>query len=512
MGLRSGEEVRDGFFDTIIDNGARSLLGAVGNILDEQAVQAHLVGGFVRDVLLHRRTADIDIAVASDALEVARVVSGALGGRFVTLDEENGVARIVLAGGGKFADENQWQIDFSTYRGSIEEDLARRDFTVNAMAVGLNQITTTNRAVRLVDPFGGREDVTSGVIRSISEAAFESDAVRLLRAVRLAAELDFSIDSVTAAQIQHHANLITGVAGERIREELLRLLAVHGSGRFLVYLDNLGLLTALIPELAAARGVEQPREHFWDIFRHSLKTVLAVDFLLREGSWEYGDNGLQATVPWSSDITAHFGLEVSNGSTGRSLLKLAALLHDIAKPQTRSIDENGRMRFLGHAREGASVAAGVLERLRFSNREIKFVEAIVLHHLRPMQMSHGDLPTRRAVYRYFRDTGDAAIEILFLSMADHLATRGPHLEMTGWQEHVNIVEYVLAQRTEQESQPQPAKLIDGHDLINVFGMSPGIRLGRLLEAVREARATGEVTTRQEALDFVRDQLSSEERG
>jgi poly(A) polymerase len=512
MGLRSGEEVKEGFFDTIIDNGAGSLLGAVGNLLNERGVQAHLVGGFVRDVLLHRRTADIDIAVASDALEVARVVAGALGGRFVALDEENGVARIILVGGDIFPGENQWQVDFATFRGSIEEDLARRDFTVDAMAVELNQITTTNRAVRLVDPFGGRKDIKNGVIRSVSETAFESDAVRLLRAVRLAAELGFSIDSVTEAQVQHHASLIAGVAGERIREELLRLLAVPGSGRFLVYLDSLGLLTALIPELATARGVEQPREHFWDIFEHSLKTVLAVDFLLREGSWEYGNNGLLETVPWSSELTAHFGLEVGSGSTGRSLLKLAALLHDIAKPQTRSIDENGRMRFLGHAGEGASVAAGVLERLRFSNREIKFVEAIVLHHLRPMQMSQGGLPTRRAIYRYFRDTGDAAIEILFLSLADHLATRGPHLEMAGWQGHIDIVEYVLAQHTEQESQPRPVKLIDGHDLINTLGMSPGVRLGKLLEAVREAHAAGEVTTRQEALEFVRDQLSSEGRG
>ena len=512
MGLKSGEEVKEGFFDTKIDTGVGSLLGAVGNLLNERGVQAYLVGGFVRDALLHRRTADIDIAVASDALAVARVVAGALGGRFVTLDEENGVARIILVGGDVFPGENQWQVDFSTFRGSIEEDLARRDFTVDAMAVELNQITTTDRAVRLVDPFGGREDIKSGVIRSVSEAAFESDAVRLLRAVRLAAELGFSIDSVTEAQVQHHAGLIAGVAGERIREELLRLLAVPGSGRFLVYLDSLGLLTALIPELVAARGVEQPREHFWDIFEHSLKTVLAVDFLLREGSWEYGDDGLLATVPWSSELAAHFSPEVGSGSTGRSLLKLAALLHDIAKPQTRNIDEDGRMRFLGHAGEGASVAAGVLERLRFSNREIKFVEAIVLHHLRPMQMSHGGLPSRRAVYRYFRDTGDAAMEILFLSLADHLATRGPHLETAGWQEHIDIVKYVLAQHFEQESRPQPVKLIDGHDLINTFGMSPGVRLGKLLEAVREAHAAGEVTTRQEALEFVRDQMSSEERG
>jgi len=508
MGLRSGEGVREGSFEMLIDSEATSLLAAVDSLLANQGTQAYLVGGFVRDVLLRRRTTDIDLSVAADALAIARGVAHALGGTFVPLDEENAVGRVVLTGEG-LPGGDRWQVDFSTLRGSIEEDLARRDFTVDAMAVELNQVARTHHAVQLLDPFGGREDVRRGVIRSVTEAALQADAVRLLRGVRLAAELGFGIDAGTESGIRRHAALIAGVAGERIREELLRLLAVSGSGRFLVTLDRLGLLTAMVPELDAARGAEQPKEHFWDVLEHSLKTVLAVDFLLREGTWEYGDEAVLATVPWSPELASHFGRDVSSGSTGRALLKLAALLHDIAKPQTRSIDADGRMRFLGHATEGASVAAGVLERLRFSNREIKLVETIVLHHLRPMQMSQEGLPSRRAIYRYFRDAGEAGIEVLFLSMADHLATRGPRLDPAGWREHTGIVAHVLTQHLEQESRPQPVKLIDGHDLMSVFGLSPGQRLGELLEAVREAQAAGEVGTRQEALDFVRARLSVE---
>jgi poly(A) polymerase len=128
-----------------------------------------------------------------------------------------------------------------------------------------------------------------------------------------------------------------------------------------------------------------------------------------------------------------------------------------------------------------------------------------------MQMSSNGLPTRRAIYRYFRDTDEAGIDILFLSLADHLATRGPHLDMAQWQEHAQLVEYVLSQRFQEESVVVSPKLVDGHDLLNIFGMSPGLKVGELLEAVREAQAAGELATREEALAYIRSQLVTEAR-
>ena len=213
-----------------------------------------------------------------------------------------------------------------------------------------------------------------------------------------------------------------------------------------------------------------------------------------------------AVVPWSPVLAQHFDLEVSHGSTRRLLLKLAALLHDIAKPQTRAIDAGGRMRFLGHTKEGAAIAVDILQRLRFSAKEVKLVEIMVRHHLRPTQISQNELPTHRAIYRYFRDTEDAGIDVLFLSLADHLATKGQHLDLAEWQEHAKVVEYVLTRRFEQETLVIPPKLASGHDLINIFGMSPGPKIGEVLESVREAQAAGEVTTREEALAYIRDRL------
>jgi len=467
------------------------LLARINLYLSRRGVGAYLVGGFVRDVLSGRDTVDIDIAVGAGALDVASGVAAGVGGTFVPLDEENGVARVVLPG-------KKWQVDFTTLQGDIMSDLARRDFTIDAMAVELGKDLDFSD---VLDPFHGRDDLRRGVVRAVGDGVFIADPVRLLRAVRIAAELGFTIDSSTEPLIRRDCSLIARVPGERAREELLRLLALPGAAARLSYLDGLGLLTALIPELAPSRGVVQPLMHVWDVFEHSIRTVGALEFLLREGDWQYAGVGVLAAVPWSEELSRHFEGEISHGGTRRSLLKLAALLHDIAKPQTRAVREDGRTRFLGHPQEGAAASAAIMERLRFSRREIQYVGLLVKYHLRPTQMANEGVPTRRAIYRFFRDTGDAGIDLLFLSLADHLAARGPSLNEKYWHEHARITRLVLESREETSVAPPP-KLIDGHDIMKAFGLAPGPRIGRLLEALKEARAAGEVADRRQALDYV----------
>jgi poly(A) polymerase len=481
----------------VIKPDAFHILTKISRFLSEEGIPAFLVGGFVRDMLLGRDTADIDIAVTADALAIAPGVAIVLGGKYIPLDEENGIGRVALP-------DMKWQIDFTTLEGDIRQDLARRDFTIDAMAIELDKITKAFPDTgSLIDPFNGQGDLRRRLVRAVSNTVFEADAVRLTRAVRLAAELDFRIEKSTETLILHTSHLITGVAGERLREELLRLLAIPGAGQRLFYLDKLGLLTALIPEISPARGVEQPKIHVWDVFEHSIQTVSAAEFLLREGSWEYGGEEVLAHVPWSAVLCQHFDQSISHGSTRKSMLKLAALFHDIAKPQTKIIDDEGRARFLGHPQEGAATAADIMTRLRFSNREIQLVELLVKYHLRPTQMSQEGKPTRRAIYRYFRDTGEAGIDLLFLSLADHLATRGASLDLPEWQEHARMTEYVLARHFEEEKLSVPVKLLDGHDVMKTFGLSPGPKIGALLEALREAQAAGEVTNREEALGYLK---------
>ena len=486
------------FNQTLIEPEAQSLLIKLSGILKTEDVRAYLVGGFIRDVLLGRDTTDIDIAVNVDVLKIAPQMADSLQGKFVLLDEVNRIGRIII---------KDWTIDLASFPGDIKDDLARRDFTIDAMAVDLQQLLADGSETVVIDPFDGQTDLDEGIIRLVTPGAFKDDPVRLLRALRLATELDFTLDRKAETELKRAASLIAGVPGERVREELLRVLNHSHGGQVFRDMDKLGLLTALIPELLPLKGVEQPKEHHWDVFEHSINTVSAVDFILHQGVWEYQDVSVLSLVPWTSSMSEYFDQSVNSGSTRKSLVKLAALLHDITKPQTRAFDENGRMRFLGHPETGADVVENILERLRFSAKEIKLATTMVKYHLRPTQMSQDAMPTSRAIYRYFRDVGDAGIDTLYLSLADHLATRGPELLPDQWAYHTQLVAYILKEHVKQKK-AAPLKLVNGNDLIDVFGMKPGAEMGELLESIREAQASGELTTREEALDYVRKYLSA----
>jgi len=491
------------------------ILNKMSSQLDHQGYQSYAVGGLIRDWFLGKETNDLDIAVNGSAIDIANEVAKAMKGKFVLLDDINGIARVVVREG-----EQIWYVDLSSFPDDVESDLARRDFTINAMAAELKQfVNVVSRrpkqnegimkefGVKLIDPFSGEKDLKNGIIRGVSKKIFEVDAVRMLRAVRLADELNFAIEPKTEALIRYHSHLVSKTPGERIREELLKIVNLSNTAHYLYYLDELSLLLALVPELAEGKGVEQPRLHFWDVFDHSLQTVAAIEFLIREHDWEYGSEEILANAPWSDGIKEHLDQEVSSGSTHRTLLKLGGLFHDVAKPMTKSVDNADRTHFYGHAKEGADMTAAILGRLRFSNREISLVESLVYHHLRPMQMSSDGMPTQRAIYRYFRDADDAGIDILILALADYLASRGPLLDMEEWKKHCRLIDYILTEHERQQAKILPAKLVDGHDLINTFSLTPGPLIGELLDLVQEAQASGELTTKEEALALVGRKLS-----
>lgn len=485
----------------LIGESSLNLIRKIELHLNTLGVEAYLVGGFVRDALLGRDTNDIDLAINTDALEIASSLAEYLKGTFVVLDSTNKVGRVVLAS--PHGDNRQTTIDISTIFGSLESDLARRDFTVNALAVKLQDLVSDSVSTKLIDFNNGLEDLDHSIIRSIKEQNLSDDPVRLLRGVRLAFDLGFQIEPQTRTQIQKYSSLIAQVPGERIREELLRVFLIARGGQFIFDLDELGLLSALIPELAMTKNVSQPVEHHWDVFTHSVMTVSAVDYLLRQGTWGQSTDILE-TVPWSNECVDYFEEPVSGGSNRRTMLKIAALLHDIAKPQTKA-DIGGRTRFLGHPDEGSEISFRILERLKFTSKEKKLAANMVKYHLRPTQM--GQPPTHRAIYRYFRDVGSEGIDTLYLSLADHLATRGPGLILANWRQHTDVVRFVLEEHFKQEKIIKPSKLIDGNDIMEVFGMKPGPQVGELLEKVREAHATGELTTREQALEYIHNVLT-----
>ena len=472
--------------------------------LAEAVPGAYLVGGAVRDLLTGREPVDLDVVTAGDAHEGAEKLGRAFGASVFALDEARGHYRVTLPEGAPVR-----EIDIS-HADDVVADLRRRDFTVDAMAA---PVEADGGLGEIIDPTGGREDLDAGVLRMVSEAALREDPLRLLRAARLAHELTLEIEPETAETVRGLAPSVTQAAAERQREELVRILASPRAAQGVRLLDSLALLRELMPEIVAARGVDQPIEHhYWDVFDHSVEAVAALDEMFQPNP--AADRWLATTF---REGLAGFGLDAyldgrAGGHSRRVLVKLAALLHDVAKPETKSEEADGRIRFLGHSERGAETAARICRRLRFGSRETEFVALLVEEHLRPTQLSQGDLPSRRALYRFFRDLGEAAPACLFLSLADAAAARGPRLEQERWAGHVAYTAWILDQAAQPEdASGKPQRLVDGTKLMAELGLKPGPTIGRLLDAIDEAHAVGELATPEEAIEYARRLLAEEAR-
>ncbi|MGD8244274.1 MAG: HDIG domain-containing protein [Anaerolineae bacterium] len=474
------------------------------DVAQARGVPIWIVGGAVRDHLLGRPVHDWDFAVDRDAMAIARAVGDALGGAFFPLDEQRGTARVVLG-----TEQNApVELDFARLRGgSLSADLAMRDFTVNAMAV--------NEAGTLIDQLGGQRDLRDRQIRATSERAFRDDPARLLRAPRLEAELCLRIEPQTEAWIRRDAPLLPRPAAERVRDELVRGLAVSGASGFIQRLGDLGLLVHVLPEIESLKGVTQSYPHRFDVWRHTLIVTDALEVVVASIVGDSTRLGLYPAldVPpaawgdltrvigqFAEEMRVHLSVAVSSGRDRRLLLKLGGLLHDIGKPQTRSVDEDGHIHFYNHEPVGARMAAARLRMLRFSRHEVQRMSTMVKGHLRPSHLTCAEGVTRRAIYRYFRDQGDAGVDVVLLGLADHLATWGPNLREERWMRRLEVAELLLHHYFERRAETVDPQLpVDGHDLMCELGLEPGPQIGLLLDTLREAMAAGEIETREDAL-------------
>ena len=477
-----------------------NLLMRVASYFSSHSYNGYLVGGAIRDALLGKRSGDIDIAVDGDTLLVGGELASHLGGRMVVLDRERGIVRVTVPD-----DPEIPFVDLTPIEEDINSDLARRDFTIDALALRVDHAAMDDVWSRVIDPGDGLSDLRKGYIRAMSPSVFVDDPARLLRAPRLAAQLGFEIDQGTEAQIRQNAHLVAQVAPERVKDELLKLLAEPNARDSIRALDGLELLGRIIPELNDTRNVTQPREHYWDVFNHLVETVGHLERIVVRN--EASEDRVAEAVPTFKSMREHFAEQVSDGHSRLTLLKLAGLLHDISKPATKTVEDSGRIRFLGHNILGAETAEDIMTRLRISNRGVELVRLMVLHHLRPGQMaSAGELPSGKAIFRYFRDVGDAAIDTVYLNMADYLAARGPELELDNWERHCRVTGHILGEGLERKAPDSLPKIIDGHDIMDRFSLQAGPQIGTLINLVQESQANGEIDTKEEALELVKANL------
>jgi poly(A) polymerase len=433
-----------------------------------------IVGGALRDELLGRPVTDVDIAIDGDPEAAARKLAAELGGPVFQLSDAFGAWRVVDRSGGRI-------YDFAPLQGeTIEEDLAQRDFTVNAMAC-------PHEGGDLIDPLGGRADIDSRTLRVIGPEAYENDPLRPLRLARFAAELGFAPDPETERLTAAAAPRVAEASGERVFAELRRLVLAPGAVEGLALADRLGLLRAVLPELVDLHDVEQSPYHHLDVYGHTLEVFERLVELEEEAT---GDLREVLDEPLADELTRG------------EALRIAALLHDIGKPATHAVREDGRVTFIGHDRLGEDMVRAIARRLRTSERLSRFLGAVTRHHLVLGFLVHERPLDRRAVYRYLKRTSPVEVEVTLLSCADRLATRGKNAERA-IDAHLQLAEELMPAAIEWRRKGPPRLPLRGDELAQELGIEPGPELGRVLAELEEAAYAGEVSDREQAVELAR---------
>jgi len=473
--------------------------------------EIYLVGGAVRDLLLSRTSPDLDFALPANGISHARTVANALSADFLPLDDERDTGRVI------FTDEGDSRIflDFAVYRGvSLIEDLCARDFTINAIAYNLRDET-------IIDPTEGGKDLRAKTIRACLPTSLSDDPVRILRAIRQAAALDFHIEKSTRELMKQSADQLGRISPERLRDEVFKILKGPKPNACMRALEMLGVLPYLMPELVAMKGVEQSEPHVYDVWTHTLAVLDHLDQIisaLRVGYDAEKTNDMFIGLlglrlgRFREQIAKHFVEPLNVDRSLRSLLFFVALYHDVSKPETKTVEESGRTRFFNHDVQGADVAA---ERLRFfnvSNDEIERVQTIIKNHMRihffaDRLEKEKEAPSRKAIYRFFRDSGKAGIDLVLLGLADLRATRAHSLTIEIWNVYLDVARILLENYFEKpEEIISPPRLLDGTVLMKELSLKPGPLVGQLLESIRENQAAGKIETREQAISFARKEL------
>ncbi|HEY5317546.1 MAG TPA: HDIG domain-containing metalloprotein [Solirubrobacteraceae bacterium] len=442
---------------------------------------AWLVGGSVRDRLLGRPTVDFDVAIAADTARTARALSRAVRAPTFPLSEAFGSWRVI-------ARDHSWQVDLTPLGAErIEDDLGQRDFTINAIAEPLE-------GGELVDPFGGRADLEAGRLRMVTREAFAADPLRTLRLPRIAAELELEVEAATGVAARAAAVALAGVATERIFAELKRIIVSDHALRGLELMLSFRVTEEILPELAALRGVEQSAYHHLDVYDHTMATLAETIALERSGWAELGEH--------APAVRALLSEPLADQLTRGQALRFGALLHDIAKPRTRSVSDEGRVLFIGHDALGADLSREILGRLRASERLRAQVAALTRNHLHLGFLVRERPLTRRAIYHYLRTCDPVEVDVTLLSIADRLATRGARAEQA-IASHLELAHELVGEGLRWRA-GRPAPLLRGDELARRLRIRPGPELGSLLCELDAAAFAGEVSTAAEAVALARE--------
>lgn len=455
------------------------ILKTITPFFKEQAESCYIVGGFLRDCLLNRESCDVDIVVPQNTAEsTAKRLADFINGYFVELDNVNNIYRVV------FEDKINY-VDIADCTGScIEEDLKRRDFTINAIAYDLKK-------QKLIDINSGLEDLKKGIIREISELNITDDPIRILRAFRFQSELGFNFSDELKEIIKKHCLLIKNPAKERVNTELIKLFDGKYADGTLTDMENFGILEQVFPFVKDLKKVPPNSHHHLGLLEHSIETVKQVQL--------YYENAV-------ADVKSHLDETLFAGHKRIAYLKLGAFLHDTGKPSVWTIDtQTGRHRFIMHDSEGAKIIEPYLKDLKFSKKQISYLQKIIKNHIYPAGVVTSDETSEKAYLRFYRKMGDETIDLIAIAYADRMSALGSEITQEMINKNINGLDKLLNGYLKQKTELKPLpKLLDGKEIMQILNIPQSKELGKIIEKLKEAQISSDVITKEDAINFIKN--------
>lgn len=451
----------------------------LSKIIDKCDNEIYLVGGTVRDFYMGLESTDRDIIVMDqEAREFALKLSELFQATFVPLDEENKIYRIVLPDKINYIDVTNPVGD------SIEKDLMRRDLTINAIAVNI-------RTGELIDISGGVTDIMNKCINYVNELNFVDDPLRLLRVYRFQALYGFQLAPETINAVCKYSDLIHKPAVERINYELLKLFGGDYAHIALENMNKTWILEEIFPFVKELKQVPPNSHHHLDLFHHSIETVKQVQILYNEAP---------------DEVKEHLRRIDFGGFSRLAHLKLAAFMHDIGKFSTWTIEE-GKHRFIKHDDVGSKMSVKILKDLHFSNKQIDYISSMIKYHIYPSHVMTSPQITEKIMMRYVRKMDTNSIDAIILAQADRLSARGPEITDQIVERNITSLNMLLRFYLEARETLKPLpKLLSGNDVMQILNIKPSKRLGEIMEALHEAQISGDVITKEHAIEFVKNMV------
>ncbi len=439
--------------------------------------EAYIVGGFVRDVLMNKKSPDRDLIICNcDVKNFSKTLADSLKAHFIELDTENDIYRVVLEDKINYLDITR------PVENDFEKDIKRRDLTINSVAYDINN-------KKFVDLTGGIEDIKNGVIKGISNKNFEDDPLRLLRIFRFYSKTGFKISTSLIELTKKLHKEINKPAKERVTVELLKMFEGKYCDLALLKLDECGSLEELLPIFKEVKKVPPNSHHHLDLLHHVIETVRQIQ-IIYENSNDEVKNYLNEERFGQVKIIA--------------FLKLAGFLHDIGKPACWTIEEEtGRHRFIKHDEIGAKLVVPILKEFKFSKKQAEYIKTLIKFHIYPSGMVSSPDVTEKAKFKFFRKLEGFVIDDIILAMADRLSARGVQITDEMVNNNINALTDLLNLYLEQRKNIKPLeKLLDGTDIMEILHIKQGPELGKIINALKEAQISGDITTKTEAIDFV----------